>query len=199
VTEMTHSLYCLTSPSGKKYYGISKRFEARMMEHMRSAKAGVDYVLSKAIRKYGWDSFRKEVVCTGVVSVIKQLEVSAIAVDNTLAPSGYNMTAGGDGGSIPAKMGGLKASALKLGVHAPGQVSNAGKKSRDMKVGVHAASKEQLSTWGKIGADPERSSAIGKIVSARKFKCVECGLVSNAGNLKQHQRAKKHTGISSLS
>lgn len=97
MTEMTHSLYCLTSPSGKKYYGISKRFDRRMLEHQASAKGGESYAISKAIRKYGWEAFSKEIICTGVPGAIKQLEISAIATDGTLAPNGYNLTAGGDG------------------------------------------------------------------------------------------------------
>ena len=93
-----YSLYCLTSPSGKKYYGMSKRVEMRMKEHERSAE-NCKHALAKAIRKYGFASFNKEIICVGSVSAIRQLEISAIETDNTMVPFGYNLTKGGEGTS----------------------------------------------------------------------------------------------------
>ena len=95
---MTHTLYCLTSPSGKKYYGISKHFNVRMNEHKDSSRKG-NHALARAIRKYGWDSFKKERICEGVLDVIKQLEISAISVGSSFIPLGYNLTRGGEGTS----------------------------------------------------------------------------------------------------
>jgi group I intron endonuclease len=91
-----HWLYRLTSPSGRRYYGITKDWRERFAEHAASAKSG-STLLAKAIRKYGWGAFTVEVLGNGSREIVKQLERSAIAVDNTMAPHGYNLTAGGDG------------------------------------------------------------------------------------------------------
>lgn len=92
-----HWLYRLTSPSGKKYYGITRNVITRFNGHKKSATAGSKRRLSVAIRKYGWENFKKEILCNGNLSVVKQLEKSAIATDRTMNPFGYNMTEGGDG------------------------------------------------------------------------------------------------------
>lgn len=57
-------------------------------------KRGID----AAIAKYGWEIFTVEVLETCPVSKLNEREIFFIAVLNTKAPNGYNMTDGGDGG-----------------------------------------------------------------------------------------------------
>jgi len=194
VNAYTHSLYCLTFPNGKKYYGISNDFNRRMKEHERSSIKDPIQVY-KAIRKYTWDKVIKEVVCDTISrDIAVQLEISAIATDNTFGPFGYNSTPGGDGGSVPARLGGLKSCELGLGVHTYAVRSRAGKRSKQLGLGVHSASSEQLSKWSMLGAS-KGGAVAGKIVALRKFKCEVCGLVANKGNMAIHQSAKRHQGI----
>lgn len=91
--------YKLTSPSGKVYHGITtKPLAVRLKQHARNAAVGVDYPLYRAIRKYGFENFKVEELNRSVDEVeLHALEVVAIAADNSLAPHGYNSTAGGDG------------------------------------------------------------------------------------------------------
>jgi len=96
MTETAH-LYRLTSPSGKVYIGITKNTRKRWLEHSHAARCGSKCVLHKAICKYGFDSFKKEILLTSTFSYVKDLEVKAIAAYSTMIPAGYNMTAGGDG------------------------------------------------------------------------------------------------------
>ena len=57
-------IYKITSPKGKVYIGRTKDFMGRMNEHKHIAlKHKSDYSLYKAIRKYGWDNFQKEILC----------------------------------------------------------------------------------------------------------------------------------------
>lgn len=91
-----YSFYRIVSPSGKKYYGITGDYAARMEQHRKASKRK-NSPLYAAVRKYTWEGMRKELLCEGALPVIKQLEMSAIAVDNTLHPGGYNLTKGGDG------------------------------------------------------------------------------------------------------
>lgn len=91
--------YKLTSPSGKVYHGITvKSVERRLEQHRYNAIRGLHYPLYKAIRKYGFDSFKVEVLSDSIdADELWALEVAAIAADNSLAPNGYNATVGGDG------------------------------------------------------------------------------------------------------
>jgi group I intron endonuclease len=79
------------------YIGITKNTRKRWLEHSHAARCGSKCVLHKAICKYGFDSFKKEILLTSTFSYVKDLEVKAIAAYSTMVPAGYNMTAGGDG------------------------------------------------------------------------------------------------------
>lgn len=190
---MTHVLYCLTSPIGKKYYGITENFSRRMREHERAALAGSNLLLPRAIRKYGWREFKKELVCEGARSAILQLEISAILTDDTFGRGGYNLTPGGDGGVVPAALGGKKASRLGLGVHRAEVRSAAGKRAKELGRGVHGATSKQLSEWSKLSM-VKWTSEQARSLARRCYVCHVCGLKANAGNMKQHQMSKGHTG-----
>lgn len=89
-------LYKLTAKSGKVYYGITADFDRRMRQHEANARR-INTPLYGYIKKHGWNSISSEIICIGGISVIKQLEVSAISTDKTLWPFGFNLTKGGDG------------------------------------------------------------------------------------------------------
>lgn len=91
------SLYRLTSPSGKSYIGVSVRPKIRFYEHRRAASIGSTSALYKAVRKYGWDKFKVDILARGGNEYIKELEIKAIAAFSCRVPLGYNITAGGDG------------------------------------------------------------------------------------------------------
>ncbi len=56
-----------------------------------------------------------------------------------------------------------------------------GESAKIKKVGIFSLTKEKLSESGKIG---------GKMSCSQKWKCLETGFVSNAGNLAKYQRAR---------
>jgi predicted GIY-YIG superfamily endonuclease len=97
------SVYRATSPSGKRYYGVSQQVESRWWQHRRDAAQGVHRPLAKAIAKYGFEAMNFEILFTEYGEDARQkcldAEVSLIAKDNTMVPNGYNVTAGGDGAS----------------------------------------------------------------------------------------------------
>jgi group I intron endonuclease len=100
-------IYCLTSPSGKKYvgqcvqilsngrkWGYLNRFEA----HCRDAyNPNKDYcrVLNAAIRKYGRDNIVIELLTECTIDKLDFTENYYIVLLNTLSPNGYNLTTGG--------------------------------------------------------------------------------------------------------
>lgn len=89
-------IYRLTNTkSGKKYIGKTVNFKKRMYCHKRS---NTKRYLSNAIRKYGWDTFKKEIIVDNIVEEdLNMLEISYIQYENTMAPNGYNLTRGGEG------------------------------------------------------------------------------------------------------
>lgn len=88
----------LTSPSGKSYIGqTTMEFDERWGSHVRSARNGKkDFAIARAIRKYGADNFKTEVLLICNNKFLNDYERQFIAMYRTLSPNGYNMTEGGD-------------------------------------------------------------------------------------------------------
>lgn len=100
-------VYKLTSPSGKSYIGATKKTaELRFSKHKEHAlgkrNAGALY---SALRKYGPDTFKLEVLITSDNwEHLLRLERDFIRVHNTRPPHGYNVAEGGQGGNwIPSE------------------------------------------------------------------------------------------------
>jgi len=92
-------IYKLTSPSGKYYIGRSKNYDNRMKQHESRSKTSDEIVLYKAIRKYGWDNFTKEILAE--VSNSEAVEIEEFFIEKYNAVTeGYNMTYKGCGGDI---------------------------------------------------------------------------------------------------
>ena len=93
-------IYKLTNTlNGKYYFGKTVQFKTRMLAHKNSKN--LKTYLSHAIRKYGWDNFKQEILIDDVPEEdLNQLEISYIEIhDSTNPKKGYNLTKGGDGTS----------------------------------------------------------------------------------------------------
>ena len=88
------SLYMLSFPSGKCYIGQTiKSVQARFKEHCRTANCRA---VSNAIKKYGADNVRVELVTTvDTQEDADRTEKELISFFGTLSPNGYNLTSGG--------------------------------------------------------------------------------------------------------
>jgi group I intron endonuclease len=76
-----------------KYIGKGVDVHQRMNKNHRDNK-----VLSRAISKYGFDAFEKEVICYCEIAELNQLEEHYIRELHThRSENGYNLTWGGDG------------------------------------------------------------------------------------------------------
>ena len=93
-------IYRLTNlVTGKTYIGQTLHFRKRMTQHKSSGKKSKAY-LSYSIQKHGWNKFKKEIIIDDVPEEdLDNLEISYIAVENTIRPHGYNLTIGGEGTS----------------------------------------------------------------------------------------------------
>jgi group I intron endonuclease len=98
-------LYCYTSPSGKKYVGITDCIKRRQSEHSKK-EFGCRKNTTKfaqAIRKYGYKNFTFEVIGkSSNVLTIEEFEIYYIELFDCIN-NGYNITTGGSRGSASRK------------------------------------------------------------------------------------------------
>lgn len=93
-------VYMHTSPSNKKYIGITSQKPER-----RWRKNGCGYkdhlYFWRAIQKYGWDNFKHDILYTDLTKEeAEEKEVELIAYHNSNNINfGYNMSVGGESGS----------------------------------------------------------------------------------------------------
>jgi group I intron endonuclease len=86
--------------NGKKYVGCTKvSVEHRWRQHRSAARKGSLLAIHAALRKYGKDSFKVEILETvrGRHDELLLAEVRQIAAHNCVSPAGYNLTNGGEG------------------------------------------------------------------------------------------------------
>ena len=91
-------VYKATSPSGKSYIGITQQtFQTRKLEHLRRSKSGSTKAFHNAIRKYGEENIKWEVIDkVDKWEKLEEIEMFYIQKFDTYR-NGYNMTLGGDG------------------------------------------------------------------------------------------------------
>jgi group I intron endonuclease len=97
-------IYCLTSPSGKKYIGQTiRKFKERLLEHSTN-KRGDCRAINNAIKKYGIENFTKEILIDfGNLDnqiLLDSYEIYYINLFGTFnnKEKGYNLSSGGNGG-----------------------------------------------------------------------------------------------------
>lgn len=91
----TYSVYCHTTPSGKKYIGItSQDVEARW----KNGEGYSTQVFYRAIEKYGWDNIQHDVLLSGLTrdEAIKKEREFVSQYRAYEKEFGYNQTTGGD-------------------------------------------------------------------------------------------------------
>ena len=81
------------------YVGKTIDFERRMRQHKNCKKIDNSYI-HNSIRKHGWHNFKVEILIDNIPEEdLDNLEISYIALKNTMRPNGYNLTRGGGGTS----------------------------------------------------------------------------------------------------
>ena len=85
--------------NGKCYIGVDSNWPHRKSAHKCAVKRGSDLLFHKAIRKYGWDSFKWELLeeSDNIDYLLNERETHHIAKHNSYyLNNGYNMTFGGE-------------------------------------------------------------------------------------------------------
>lgn len=104
---MVHYIYCYTNKiNNKKYVGQTNNLERRKRQHIQDSihlhkghEISYNLPFHAAIRKYGIDNFDfeiLEIIDTENWEEVNQLEMKYIQSQQSLAPNGYNLTAGGE-------------------------------------------------------------------------------------------------------
>ena len=96
--EKLFCVYCHISPSGKRYVGITCRKPQKRWNYGKGY-VGNDY-FTKAIEKYGWDSFEHIILYEGLtLDEASDMEIQLIREwDTTNRKKGYNLDLGGHHG-----------------------------------------------------------------------------------------------------
>lgn len=95
--KIKYYLYSVTFPNKKKYIGITSNFEKRKRDHLYEANNGRGFAFHYAIRKYGSENIKWEIVYTSYnKEEICHKEKEYIQKYNTYGSGGYNRTLGGD-------------------------------------------------------------------------------------------------------
>lgn len=96
-------VYMHTSPSGKRYIGITSKKPEYRWNHGNGYKSNKHFY--SAILKYGWSNFKHEIVVDNLeYKDACLLEQELIAKYNTRDPAnGYNNSVGGESGALGVK------------------------------------------------------------------------------------------------
>ena len=101
-----YKLYLMINKiNGKQYVGYTKQDIKQYMRFRKydaiTKQKNPTRALYRAIKKYGWAAFDwVELLYCEELSDAKQFEIQLIKEYDSYVPNGYNMTRGGDGGSI---------------------------------------------------------------------------------------------------
>lgn len=100
-------IYKITNIISKKcYIGETKKTnpELRWNEHKRKIEKGIGCpALQDAVRKYGIDKFKFEILIICFDENRYEFEIEYINKYNSMVPNGYNLTKGGEGGGFYGK------------------------------------------------------------------------------------------------
>jgi group I intron endonuclease len=92
-------IYCITNKlNHKQYVGQTRQsLKERWQRHCWSCTKNSNMAISKAIAKYGKENFVIEEICRcSSIQELIEKEMFYIKLKNTLSPSGYNLTPGGE-------------------------------------------------------------------------------------------------------
>lgn len=95
-------IYKATFPNGKSYIGLTRKsLEIRKSQHRKfiSHKKSKRLIFYIAIRKYGWENVKWEILEDNIndFKYLKEREIFNILKHDSFIPNGYNMTLGGEG------------------------------------------------------------------------------------------------------
>ena len=92
-------IYLITNTiNGKRYVGQTTQLDInkRWQNHRTSSRNPRNGCISYAMRKYGLENFKFQIICICFDNDCDQFEIDYIKKFNTLVPNGYNLDGGGN-------------------------------------------------------------------------------------------------------
>ena len=88
-------IYKITNKlNGKVYIGQSRDIDTRWRQHINAKD---NFAIHNAIKKYGKENFKFEVLLECPANMLDVWERDMIALYDCISPKGYNLTEGGEG------------------------------------------------------------------------------------------------------
>ena len=107
-------IYKITNKlNGKVYIGQSRDIDARWRQHINAKDK---FAIHNAIKKYGEENFKFEVLLECPADMLNVWERDMIALYDCMSPYGYNLTEGGEGCKCSEETR-LKLSNIRKGKH----------------------------------------------------------------------------------
>lgn len=190
-------IYKLTSPSGKIYIGWSSRkLNKRLNDHVNEMRRGSKFKIHNAIRKYGINTFSKEILFeteNREDSLLKEQEF--IKKYNSI-DVGYNISLGGEHGAFGRKQSKTQKELLTLAVmraHRNGHYDY--KKMAEMRKGFKQPESQKIKVREKLSKTYIITTPDGNTETIKNLKeySISHGLdqgnmvAVSKGRLKQHK------------
>jgi group I intron endonuclease len=186
-----YTVYRLTNlANGKVYFGITKRgVEKRMAQHKAEARRGSSLLISRAIAKYGWQSFSVSVEFFGLTQdQACKAEIELIAKHESTGVAGYNMSSGGQAGvsdrpetkerkSLAAKKAWAQSTVWQNSIYSPSRLEKIAEKSAQMHkdASYRKSFINRHDVMVKAARNPEcRKRAVVSFISNGHSVSVEC-------------------------
>lgn len=155
-----YTVYKHISPSNKVYIGITRQKPERRWANGHGYKDTL--YLSNAIKKYGWENFEHEILCTGLTkkeAEQKEIELIAFYKSNN-REFGYNIANGGNGFGMHSDETKKKMSESKMGEKHP-------------KYGQHLSDEYKQRISEKLKGRKRKKESIEKMIETKKGRIYE--------------------------
>jgi group I intron endonuclease len=165
----TRAVYMIKNTiNGKRYIGQTNQPEIRQRQHMKAWSRCL--ALAGAVKAHGPEAFHFRVLAVGMNrSEADDIERAMIARLGTIAPHGYNLTEGGEGGR-PTPEGCLKISISKKGKPMTNAIlaSVASRRGKPLRQETIRKISEYRTRWHQDPDNKRRHSEAVKAGMARK-------------------------------
>ena len=184
-------IYIITNLlNNKQYVGMtSKTLEVRWSNHKADARRNKPWILHKAIRKFGEDNFKIELLEECQVKNLDELGIIETAYIEKLKPE-YNMSTGGEGNR------GISMAGEKNGMFNKKHTEESKAKMRENRNGKGARPGELNPRYGKPGTfagcqhteETKLKMRKPKSVPRQRVKCEHCEKEVTINTIGQHKR-----------
>ena len=183
-------IYKITNKlNGKVYIGQSIDIDTRWRQHINAKD---NYAIHNAIKKYGKENFKFEVLLECPEDMLNVWERDMIALYDCISPNGYNLTEGGEGYQCSEETR-LKMSRAKKGIKKGPPSIETKKKISESNKGKHRSEEARLKMSNIRKGIPRSEEFKRKISNAQKGKYLS---EEHKRKISESMKGKKHQPLS---